>query len=201
MRTIDFYFDFSSPYGYFMSEKIDALAAQYGRSVSWRPILLFATLRSLGLPPPFEHPVKRDYITTDFARSAQFMGIDYKMPPQFPALTQYAARAFYLLQAKAPTHSVPLAKTVLRSYFCDGHDISSIDVIAQLVCAQSGVLGTHHAVCDLLKADEAKILLQNAITKAVGEKVFGSPFIVIDDESFFGVDRLPQITKKLAAST
>ena len=28
-EPIDFYFDFSSPYGYLMSEKIDALAAQY----------------------------------------------------------------------------------------------------------------------------------------------------------------------------
>jgi len=200
MRTIDFYFDFSSPYGYFMSEKIDALAAQHGRTVIWRPILLFAVLRSLGLPPPFEHPVKREYITADFARSAQFLDIDYQVPPQFPTLTQYAARAFYLLQIKSPTHSVPFAKTVLRNYFCNGHDISNIDVIAKLVCAQSGAFGTQEDVCDLLKADEAKTLLQNAITKAVEKNVFGSPFIVIDDESFFGVDRLPHIAKKLAAS-
>ena len=32
---IDFYFDFSSPYGYFASTRIDELAQKYGRGVLW----------------------------------------------------------------------------------------------------------------------------------------------------------------------
>ncbi len=40
--AIDFYFDFSSPYGYFAAAKIDALAAKHGRTTLWRPILLGA---------------------------------------------------------------------------------------------------------------------------------------------------------------
>ena len=34
---IEFYFDFSSPFGYLASEKIEALAAKHGREVTWRP--------------------------------------------------------------------------------------------------------------------------------------------------------------------
>ena len=34
---IEFYFDFSSPYGYVASAKIDAIAAKHGREVLWRP--------------------------------------------------------------------------------------------------------------------------------------------------------------------
>lgn len=198
MQSIDFYFDFASPYGYFMSEKINALAAEHGRTVTWRPILLFAALRSLGLPPPFEHPVKLEYITADFARSATFLNVDYSLPPAFPALTQHAARAFYLLNEKVPAAAVPFAQDVLRGYFRDGRDISDIEVIAQMVCGQTGRLGSATGVRDLLKTGEAKALLQDAIIAAVEKKVFGSPFVVIDEESFFGVDRLPQITKKLA---
>ena len=41
-NPFDFYFDFSSPYGYFASTRIDELAARYGRSVVWRPMLLGA---------------------------------------------------------------------------------------------------------------------------------------------------------------
>ncbi|MFC6282830.1 MULTISPECIES: 2-hydroxychromene-2-carboxylate isomerase [Polaromonas] len=198
MQPIDFYFDFASPYGYFMSEKINVLAAEHGRTVTWRPILLFAALRSLGLPPPFEHPVKLEYITADFARSAAFLSVDYSLPPAFPALTQHAARAFYLLNEKVPVAAVPFAQDVLRGYFRDGRDISDIDVIAQMVCGQTGRLGSATGVRGLLKTGAARALLQNAITAAVEKKVFGSPFIVIDEESFFGVDRLPQIAKKLA---
>ena len=41
-QPVDFYFDFSSPYGYFAAAKIDALAAKHGRTTVWRPILLGA---------------------------------------------------------------------------------------------------------------------------------------------------------------
>jgi len=199
MQPIDFYFDFASPYGYFMSEKINTLAAAHGRTVAWRPILLFAALRKLGLPPPFEHPVKLDYITTDFARSAKFLDVNYSLPPAFPALTQHAARAFYLLNGKASLAAIPFAQAVLQGYFQHGRDISNIDVIAGMVCAQTDELGHAETVRDLLQTEKAKTLLQNAIAAAVDKKVFGSPFVVIDGESFFGVDRLPQITAKLAA--
>ena len=200
MQPIDFYFDFASPYGYFMSEKIDALARQHGRIVTWRPILLFAALRSLGLPAPFEHPVKLEYITADFARSAKFLNVDYSLPPAFPALTQHAARAFYLLNGKAPEAAVPFAQAVLRGYFRDGRDISNIDVVAQMVGDQTASLGSVADIRDQLKTDQVKAMLQGAINKAVGNKVFGSPFVVIDGEPFFGVDRLPQIAQKLAAT-
>lgn len=199
MQPIDFYFDFASPYGYFMSEKIDALAAEHGRTVTWRPILLFAALRSLGLPPPFEHPVKLEYITADFARSAKFLNVNYSLPPAFPALTQHAARAFYMVNALAPAVAVPFAQAVLRGYFRDGQDIGNIDVIAQMVCRHTGALGAVDDVQAHLKSAEAKTRLQEAITMAVDQSVFGSPFVILDGESFFGVDRLPQIAQKLAA--
>lgn len=200
MQPVDFYFDFASPYGYFMSEKINAVAARYGRTVTWRPILLFAALRALGLPPPFEHPIKLEYITADFARSAKFLGVNYSMPPAFPALTPHAARAFYLLNDNAPQAAVPFAQAVLKGYFQDGCDISNMDVIAGMVCDQTDKLGHADAVRVLLKTDKAKTLLHNAIAAAVDKKVFGSPFVVIDGEPFFGVDRLPQIAEKLAAT-
>ena len=37
-EPIDFYFDFSSPYGYLASTEIDALAARHGRSVTWQDL-------------------------------------------------------------------------------------------------------------------------------------------------------------------
>jgi 2-hydroxychromene-2-carboxylate isomerase len=200
MQPIDFYFDFASPYGYFMSEKIDALATKHGRKVIWRPILLFAALRALGLPPPLEHPVKLEYMTADFVRSATFLNIDYSLPPGFPALTQHAARAFYLLHSKAPDAAIPFAQAVLRGYFRDRRDISNIDVIVQMVGEQTAILGSSADVRDLLKSDEAKAMLQAAVTDAVEKKVFGSPFVVMDGEGFFGVDRLPQLAARLAGT-
>ena len=35
-NPIDFYFDFSSPYGYFASARIEDIASRHGRTVTWR---------------------------------------------------------------------------------------------------------------------------------------------------------------------
>ena len=95
---------------------------------------------------------------------------------------------------------MPFAQAVLRGYFQQGCNIADIDVIADLVCGQTGKLGNAEAVCTQLKSNAAKMMLQDAISAAAERKVFGSPFVVVDAEPFFGVDRLPQIAAKLAAS-
>lgn len=197
LAGIDFYFDFASPYGYFMSEKIDALARSHGREVIWRPVMLFAVLRALGLPGPMEHSIKRDYMVADFERSSRFLGIRYRLPEKFPIITPYAARAFYLLVREVPDAAVPFAHAVFRSYWQQGRDITDIELIAGLAVDASALLGAHVEIRERLRSDESKTLLQNAIAVAVERRVFGSPFVIVDDVPFFGVDRLPQIEAHL----
>ena len=48
---IDFYFDFSSPYGYLAAQKIEALAAKHGRTVDWHPMLLGVVFKQTGAAP------------------------------------------------------------------------------------------------------------------------------------------------------
>ncbi len=47
-EPIDFYFDFSSPYGYLGSLSIDAVAAKHGREVTWRPYMMGAAFPITG---------------------------------------------------------------------------------------------------------------------------------------------------------
>ena len=48
-EPIDFYFDFSSPYGYFAAMRIDDLALRHGRKVRWYPYLMGAARSGLAL--------------------------------------------------------------------------------------------------------------------------------------------------------
>jgi 2-hydroxychromene-2-carboxylate isomerase len=85
---IDFYFDFSSPYGYFAATRISALAAKYGRGVVWRPLLLGVVFKVTGSGPLPSLPLKGPYSTRDMARTARFLGIQFKLPDPFPVSTQ-----------------------------------------------------------------------------------------------------------------
>ncbi|HWS12539.1 MAG TPA: 2-hydroxychromene-2-carboxylate isomerase [Rhodocyclaceae bacterium] len=191
---LDFYFDFSSPYGYLASELIDDLAARHGRRVAWHPILLGAVFRQTGSAPLTEIPLKGDYSKRDFARSARFLGIPFRMPTRFPLATQNAARAFLWLQDRDPARARDLAHALYRACFAEDIDIS--DTARLLVIADS--LGLDKAALAAAVADPAiKDRLRAANDAAIARGVFGSPFVFVDGEPFWGVDRLPQIDKWL----
>lgn len=191
---IDFYFDFTSPYGYLMSEKIDELAARFGRQVRWHPILLGLVFKTTGSQAPVNVPLKGPYTLRDFARSARFLGVSYRHPSRFPVPTQAASRAYYWLRDRDETLARRFAHAVYRSFFIDDRDISSPEVVVALV-VELGV--GQHEVQAALEHPEVKARLQSATEEAMARGVFGSPFVLVGEEPFFGVDRLPQIERWL----
>ena len=67
---IEFYFDFSSPYGYLASERIDEIAARHGRDVTWRPYLMGVAMKVTGSSPVVNRPMLGPYSRHDMERSA-----------------------------------------------------------------------------------------------------------------------------------
>ncbi len=192
---IDFYFDFSSPYGYFASTKIDALGAKYGREVSWRPFLIGAAMKITGGVPLPGVPMKGDYAKRDFARSAKFYGVEYQLPSVFPISSQAPARAFYWLNRTDPKQAKSLVLALYRAYFVDDINISNPDdTIA--VCVKFGLKAEE--VSAGINDPALKDLVKVEVEKAVARGAFGSPFIVIDGEAFWGADRLEQVEQWLA---
>jgi 2-hydroxychromene-2-carboxylate isomerase len=192
---LDFYFDFSSPYGYLMSEKIDAIAARHGRKVRWHPILLGIIFKATGSAPlTLQNPAKAAYSIHDFERSARFMGIPYRHPSRFPLATQNAARAYYWLHGQDCALARQFAHAVYRALFVDDQDISAPETVIE-IAAKLGVDRSN--LENALQSPEIKARLKDKVDKALKIGVFGSPYVVIDGEAFFGADRLPQIEKWL----
>ena len=192
---IEFYFDFSSPYGYLASHKIEALAAAHRRSVNWRPILLGAAMKVTGGKPLPELPLKGDYARRDFVRSAKFYGIPFRIPSVFPISTVPAARAFYWMRGRDPGKAVQLAKALYRAYFAEDVDISkpeNVVKVAQAIGLDGAELAA--ALNDQALKDKTRAEVEGAIASGV----FGSPYIVVDGEPFWGVDRFDQIERWMA---
>jgi 2-hydroxychromene-2-carboxylate isomerase len=192
---VDFYFDFSSPYGYFASHKIDALAAKHGREVRWRPFLLGVAFKTTGSAPLPSIPVKGPYALRDMQRTAKYLGVPYRHPSVFPISSVWACRAFYWVDAKDSKRAKDLAKALYRAYFVDNVDISATDNVVS-VSAKAGLKAdeVRAGIGDQATKDRTRTEVDNAI--AIG--AFGSPYIVIDGEPFWGSDRLDQIDKWLA---
>ena len=194
---IDFYFDFSSPYGYLMAEKNDAIAAQHGRKVKWHPILLGVIFQATGSRPPADGVSSKGiYMLHDFQRSARFLGVPYNPPSRFPLPTQNAARAYYWLHAQDCALARQFALAVYRGFFVDDLDISAPETVLE-IAAKLGV--DRNSLAAALQNPEIKAKLKAQYETALQVGVFGSPHVIIDGEAFFGADRLPQIERWLAS--
>ncbi len=193
---IEFWFDFSSPYGYLASRKIEALAAKHGRGVDWRPMLLGVAFKHVGTAPLVDIPLKGPYSRHDMERSARFHGIsEFRMPSRFPIPTQAAARIVLWQKASDPARATRVAKALFRAYWVDDVDISSPDNAVAVAATEGVDSAAARAAIDDPANKEA---LKREVDGAVARGVFGSPFVFVDGEPFWGLDRFDQIDRWLA---
>src|ERR1700692_1921255 len=189
---IEFFFDCCSPWTYLAFHNIQPLAKEFGREISWRPILVGGIFNTIN-PSVYasrEHPVpaKLAYQKKDMADWARSAGLAIKMRPTvFPVNSVKAMRGcIYLGQ-----DMVPFARAVFEIYWGEDRDISQ-DAVLTEVCKRVGVdpakflAGiSEQAIKDRLKANTDEVMA------AVG---FVPPTIFIDKtDMYFGNDRLPPL--------
>lgn len=194
-KSVDFYFDFSSPYGYIASHRIDDIGIRHGRSVTWRPYLMGAVFKINGRGPLPDQPLVGDYAIRDFARSARLHGVPFKMPDRLPISAVNASRAYYWLFDQDPEKAKALARGLFTAYFLDGKDISDPEQVATV--AESLDID-RDALTTALQDPAVKERLRQETNNAIARGVFGSPFVLVDDEPFWGNDRLDQVDRWLA---
>ncbi len=192
--AIEFYFDYSSPYGYLAAQRIDEMAEGYGREVAWKPFLLGALFKTTGSQPLLDIPMKGDYARRDLARCARRYDIPFVLPETFPFMSVAACRATYWLGERGAEDAKALAVALFDTAFGAGRSISRPEEVAA-VAAELG-----HGEDQVLAAvqdQRIKDLLRREVDAAIAKGVFGSPYIIVDGEPFWGFDRLDDIARWL----
>ena len=187
---VDFYFEFSSPYGYIATQLADDLEKRIGRPLRWHATLLGPVFKITGGAPLTEVPMKGEYSKRDFARSARLHHVPYAHPAKFPVGTHVALRAFYWADDRDPKQARALAKAVYKAYFVEGRDVTATPEILQI--ARSAGLDAD-ALAKALDDPATKERGKREVDAAIARGVFGSPFFFVGDEPFWGVDRMPML--------
>jgi 2-hydroxychromene-2-carboxylate isomerase len=187
---VEFWFDLSSPYAYFAMHAIDGLAARHGRTVLWRPFLLGVAYQVTGMQPLTAQNLRGDYARRDWLRLARLQGVPFVLPEDFPMRTQAAARMVYAIGAEDPERAAALVRALFRAAFGEGAEIGRAEIAADVGTA----LGLDRAEL-LAVADDPrwKAALRERCDEAVSKGIFGSPFVIVDGEPFWGADRLPMV--------
>jgi len=195
---IEFFFDCSSPWTYLGFHNIQPLAAEFGVTIRWRPILLGGIFNTVN-PSVYasrEHPVpaKQAYHPKDLQDWARHSGLTIRFPPTvFPVNSVKAMRGCILLEPQAKL--VPFAQAVFEAYWRDDLDVSNDAVLAE-VCERAGVSAA--AFFAGIARQEIKDQLKANTDELIRRGGFGSPTMFVNgDDMYFGNDRLPLVRAAL----
>jgi len=183
-----FFYDLGSPYAYLAAERIHGVFEEAGAEPpAWQPILLGGLFRRFGRDSWANGPGREEGLA-EVERRAQAYGLPpLRWPDPFPGNTLFAMRVATFATEIGRGVSLPLA--AFRQAFAAGRDLSDPDNV--FIAAASAELHPR-ALRAAAERDSIKSALR-AATEAAGDAgVIGVPSVLVDEEVFWGDDRLEE---------
>ena len=184
-KTLDFYFDFSSPYSYLAATQVPQLAARTGARVNYKPSPLFAIFKATGNEMPARVPAKGTYMLKDLERWAQHYGIPFRFSSHFPANTLKAMRLVVVGAQQGKAQDVVLS--AFFAMWAEDHNLEDPAVLLEV--ARAAGLDPEAALA-AIETPEVKDQVRANSDEAISRGVFGAPAFFVGDELFWGNDRL-----------
>jgi 2-hydroxychromene-2-carboxylate isomerase len=182
MASIDWYFDFVSPYSYICLHRL----SEVPRPVTFRPVLFAGLLNHWGQKGPAEIPAKRRWTYRWCTWWAGELGIPFRFP---------AAHPFnplpHLRLALACGSAPEAVKRIFGWIWMSGENASD----PQRFRALQRELDVTE---EKLSSQEVKDALRSNTEEAAAQGVFGVPSFFVDGEVFWGADSIGFLNAFLA---
>jgi 2-hydroxychromene-2-carboxylate isomerase len=190
MTTVEFFYDYSSPWTYLAFQQIEDLCRETGAELVWKPILVGGVFNTVN-PSVYQNrenpvPPKAAYYRKDMLDWAHKLGIKIGRPPVFPVNSVKAMRG--ALVAIDENCVSPYSRAVFEAYWSDLQDISQDDILSGVVTAA----GMDPAMFfERIGSPEIKGKLRENTDDLIARGGFGSPTMFVNgDDMYFGNDRL-----------
>jgi 2-hydroxychromene-2-carboxylate isomerase len=196
--SIDYFFSTSSPWTYLGSKRFTEMASQVGATVHCHPVnygKIFPV--SGGLPLPKRAPQRRAYRLLELDRWKKRTGLPLVLEPRnFPSTDPITALT--LIAARNAGHDIlALSNAVLAALWEQDRNIDDPATVAA-ICNECGLDG--NALTETALKPETMAQFDANSEAAILRGVFGAPTYIIDEELFWGQDRLDFVSEKLGLS-
>ena len=185
-KHLDFFLFLGSSYTYLAVNRAEALAAEAGLSLRWRPFSVRSIMIEQNNRPFVGKPVKLAYMWRDLERRAGRHGIPFKSIPPYPNDADELANRVATVAA-TEGWCPAFARAAYRTWFLENKDPGKIEQTS-LILEQLGQNPNEV----LARADSSEIRDKYAAETEVARDlgIFGSPTFVYNSEIFWGDDRL-----------
>jgi 2-hydroxychromene-2-carboxylate isomerase len=185
-RTLEFYFDYGSPYSYLADTQVEAIAKRTGATLVRKPMLLGGVFKSTGNHSPAELPQKSTWSAFDMPLWARHYGVPFKPNPFFPINTLALMRG--AAAAELDGSFARYHPAIFKAMWVDGRNLNDLKEVAAVLSAAGF---DPQKFGNRLQEQDVKDRLKATTEEAVGRGVFGAPTSFVDGQMFFGNDRLP----------
>jgi 2-hydroxychromene-2-carboxylate isomerase len=191
-RTLEFYFDYGSPYSYLADTQVEAIARRTGAALVRKPMLLGGVFKATGNASPMTIAQKSRWAAFDMPMWAKHYGVPFSPNPFFPVNTLTLMRGAAAAQIDGMFERYHPA--MYKAMWVDGRNLNDIKEVAAVLT--SAGLDAQRFGQRILDQD-VKDRLKDATEGAVARGVFGAPTCFVEDKMFFGNDRLPFVEMAL----
>ena len=194
MKTFEFWFDFGSPAAYLAYTQIPSIEAETDAKAVYRPMLLGGIFQATGNHSPATIPAKGNYIFDDFSRFAKRYGVPFNNNPHFPINTLLLMRGASGMLQQQPEQFSAYCSAVFQAIWIDALNMNDPATVGAAL---------HKAGFDpqklmaLANDQVTKDALKASTTEAVSRGVFGAPTFFVDDQMYWGQDRLDFVKEAL----
>ncbi len=185
-RTLEFYFDYGSPYSYLADTQVEAIAQRTGATLARKPMLLGGVFKSTGNHSPAEMPQKSAWSGFDMPMWARHYSVPFQRNPFFPINTLALMRGAAAAQIDGSFERYHPA--IFKAMWIDGRNLNDIKEVAAVLM---GAGLDPQEFGNRIQEQDVKDRLKATTDEAVARGVFGAPTSFVDGRMFFGNDRLP----------
>ena len=181
-KSIDFYFDFISPYSYLAHKKIINLNLR--NIFNYKAILLGGLHNLAEVTPPAFNERKMKNMKDDCILIAKKNEISFKWNEKFPINSLYLMRGFLIVDDNKKSTFIDLC---FDAYWKDNLDISTEKNMQKILtdCAID-----HTFFEKSIKEQKIKDKLKDLTSEAFKLNIFGAPTFLVNNKLFWGQDRL-----------
>ena len=184
IKSIDFYFDFISPYSYLAHKKIQIIKKEKNINFIYNPILVGGLHNLQGITAPAFIKSKLSYMISDCNLIAKKNNFAFIWNSKFPINSLNVMRSYLFINTDVKDLYL---NTIFDAYWKDNLDISNERILLSLF--RKCKIDTD-TVLDGIKNPNIKNELINVTKKAHDKEIFGVPTYVVNDKIFWGQDRL-----------
>ena len=184
IKSIDFYFDFVSPYSFLAHKKICKIKNNENIKFIYKPILLGGLHNLIGITAPAFINPKAKFMVRDCKMVANKFDIKFKFNSKFPINSLNLLRGLLSINYdKKKTY----INNFFDAYWQDGLNLNEEKIIITIL-----------RKCKIKQADFRKEInnqkIKNKLKKltqdAFKKDIFGAPTFVVNKKIFWGQDRL-----------